>query len=272
MVPPDRRPLDSRRLGAVLLDGLLLAPVVAVVWPYDPGVQLLATAFCLTYFFLCDATTGQTVGKALLGLRTVTVDGRVPGTRAAAARTVLRLVDHTLVGLLVMVCTGRRRQRLGDLAGRTCVVRARDVDVREPLRVALLLRAALWIAPALVVAHLSLQGRTPDSLRARADAVCAEAAAAMRTTRSPLDVVAVARWRTGTLARLDAPPNWERRHASLVHESARLTGAVERLTDRSVRSRRPDRTFVRGWRTIARRGEAANRRVSALGFEDCASA
>ena len=71
--------------------------------------------------------TGQTLGKKLLGIRVVMAGGGTPGTGAIVVRTVLRIVDgfaFYLVGLIVILATGKKRQRLGDLAGGTTVARA----------------------------------------------------------------------------------------------------------------------------------------------------
>ena len=70
----------------------------------------------------------------LTGLRVVRVDGRPLTPSAVAARTVLRLVDQQiacLVGMITMILSGGRRQRLGDLAGRTAVARARHARRRD---------------------------------------------------------------------------------------------------------------------------------------------
>ena len=56
--------------------------------------------------------------------------GGTPDEREIALRTVLRLVDGIgfyVVGLVVMLRTGERRQRLGDIVAGTAVV-----DAREP--------------------------------------------------------------------------------------------------------------------------------------------
>jgi hypothetical protein len=57
----------------------------------------------------------------------VRADGRPARMREIAVRTVLRVVDGVggyIVGLIVMLATGQRRQRLGDLAAGTIVVDA----------------------------------------------------------------------------------------------------------------------------------------------------
>jgi uncharacterized RDD family membrane protein YckC len=142
--PPatDRVDVLGRRIGAGLLDllvvivlmvvlGLLigesqsgdgtyavrLAGLDAVVW----------VVLSLLYYGVTEAATGQTLGKRLLGVRVARLDGSRPGAGAIAVRTLLRVIDGIffyLVGLVAVLATGQRRQRLGDLAAGTTVVPA----------------------------------------------------------------------------------------------------------------------------------------------------
>ena len=57
------------------------------------GAGLLAVAIWLTYFFVSEAVSGQTIGKRMTKLRVVMRDGRPAPANAIAARTVLRLID-----------------------------------------------------------------------------------------------------------------------------------------------------------------------------------
>jgi uncharacterized RDD family membrane protein YckC len=95
---------------------------------YLEGVEFLVfLGLALAYYFVLEATTGQTLGKRLLGIRVRGLDGGDASSGATAVRTLLRLIDSLplfyLLGFLVALAT-RRRQRLGDLAGRTLVTRA----------------------------------------------------------------------------------------------------------------------------------------------------
>ena len=86
-----------------------------------------ATAWALYYYFACESGGGQTLGKRVMRLRVVRADGGEAGMGEIAVRTVLRVVDGIglyLVGLVVMLVSGKRRQRLGDMAGGTIVVDA----------------------------------------------------------------------------------------------------------------------------------------------------
>jgi uncharacterized RDD family membrane protein YckC len=94
------------------------------------------------YFAICESWKGTTPGKAVLGLRVVTQEGRPIGFGAAALRNLLRAVDMFpgvfVVGLYLpafasMAITGRF-QRLGDLlAGTMVVVPERTTNV-QPIR------------------------------------------------------------------------------------------------------------------------------------------
>lgn len=71
--------------------------------------------------------TGWTVGKLLMGLRTVREDGRVPGIGKAFLRWLLLIIDALpcipLVGFICALTTQGHR-RVGDMAAKTFVVRA----------------------------------------------------------------------------------------------------------------------------------------------------
>ena len=75
---------------------------------------------------MMEGYLGQTLGKMLLGIKVVRENtGGVPGLKAAAIRTVLRIVDGFFSYLVafVAVLASRKNQRLGDMAAHTLVVR-----------------------------------------------------------------------------------------------------------------------------------------------------
>jgi uncharacterized RDD family membrane protein YckC len=83
-------------------------------------------AFGVGYYVLCEAATGATLGKRMVGIRVVDEDGDRLTLGASIVRNLLRLVDALffyLVGFLFAV-TSKRGQRLGDRAAHTIVVRA----------------------------------------------------------------------------------------------------------------------------------------------------
>src|SRR3954454_1516805 len=127
--------LDNRRVLAGIVD-LLIVTAGALVVLYagdsvtgDRQGALVAEilGWALYYYFALESGAGQTVGKKLMKLRVVCADGRPAGMREIAVRTILRVVDGIgmyIVGLVVMLVTGQRRQRVGDLAAGTIVVDA----------------------------------------------------------------------------------------------------------------------------------------------------
>ncbi len=141
--PPDLTDVVGRRIGAALLDGVLLTVIFVVVGIASGGGStgngkasvtlgtagtLVWVAATLAYFIISEGTSGQTVGKRALGIRVVRCDGSRAGPGPIVVRNVLRLVDALpiayIVGLVTILATGRRRQRIGDMAADTAVVRA----------------------------------------------------------------------------------------------------------------------------------------------------
>ena len=134
----------DRRVGAVLVDLLLLAVVNGAVWAPlavfgDAGTataSALGTITTFAYFTALEAHSGQTLGKKALGLVVATEDGDAPDVAAAAIRNLLRFVDWLpafyLLGAIV-IAVSERDQRLGDLAADTLVVRVAETDTAEPL-------------------------------------------------------------------------------------------------------------------------------------------
>ena len=133
----------GRRVGAALIDFvvlfvffLVLAALLGDTESGDGGVSanlegagfLVWIAVSLAYYGVLEAINGQTVGKRLLGIRVTDDDGTTaPTARQVVIRTLLRLVDGIAfyaVALAVVLATGERRQRIGDLAASTVVVRA----------------------------------------------------------------------------------------------------------------------------------------------------
>jgi uncharacterized RDD family membrane protein YckC len=143
-VTADSTETVGRRIGAQVIDSILLGVVFVVVGVATGGGEsghgsasvhlgsaatLAFLAICFAYYTACEGTTGQTLGKRLLGIRVVRVDGSRPSLGQAAARTLLRIVDVLpllyIVGLITALASGPgRRQRVGDLAAGTYVVPA----------------------------------------------------------------------------------------------------------------------------------------------------
>ena len=133
--------VTGRRVLATIVDGVVIAVVVGILSALfgtttAAGGQVGASlsglpalfAFVLVfgYYIFMEGYLGQTLGKMLLGIKVVREDtGGVPGLRAAAIRTVLRIVDGFLSYLVafIAVLASQKNQRLGDMAAHTLVVR-----------------------------------------------------------------------------------------------------------------------------------------------------
>ena len=145
-VPVSGPKLDNRRVIAALIDLAIVGVAGAVILAAagalggsfsEVGVPLAAVVlgWALYYYFACESGDGQTVGKRVMKLRVVRSDGSPAGMREVGLRTVLRIVDMQfvyLVGLIVMMATGERRGRLGDLVGDTMIVSVEEPAAPKP--------------------------------------------------------------------------------------------------------------------------------------------
>ena len=147
--------LDNRRVLAALIDLAIVGAggaailVAAGVLGGDGGslgapLAGVVVGWALYYYFACESGGGQTAGKKAMRLRVVREDGSPAGMREIAIRTVLRVVDTALVGLIAMMATGERRARLGDLAAGTMIVSTDGAPSAAPAEVA---PAAVEAAP-----------------------------------------------------------------------------------------------------------------------------
>jgi uncharacterized RDD family membrane protein YckC len=225
-VPEDRRAFDGRRVRAYFIDSLCIGAVpllLNVASVITDGAALVFAAITLIYYFLCEATTGQTVGKRAMGLRVVALDGSPATAKAISARTVLRVIDMSIVGLIVWTASGRRRQRLGDLLAGTVVVDATPDPGPPPKSVLTMLYPIAWLASAITVFSLIGHGgdvylSDVDDLCKEANAIVAQAPASMRDVAA-LDVAQ----RKYEILRSARPP-FERR--ALHSEILSLEGAA----------------------------------------------
>jgi hypothetical protein len=61
--PPNRKELDSKRVLARLADGLVAgAPAIVVALGVGRSLSVFLVSLSLTYFFICEALWGQTLG------------------------------------------------------------------------------------------------------------------------------------------------------------------------------------------------------------------
>ncbi len=90
----------------------------------------LIGSFC--YYLLLEGLTGYTLGKFVLRIQVVNGEGRPPGMVKSLIRTLIYLVDTNPLlfwGLPAGICVlaTPKKQRLGDMAANTYVVKVRDL-------------------------------------------------------------------------------------------------------------------------------------------------
>lgn len=140
------------RFIAALLDGVIqyvvgfllslvaIPSAVALISVEESGPEalgfavlaILLLAFGLLFFLyklLLEAFwNGQTIGKRVAGIRVVQANGMPAGFLAIAIRNILRIVDYLpgyyIIGSVCILATDKK-QRLGDMAAGTVVVRDR---------------------------------------------------------------------------------------------------------------------------------------------------
>src|SRR5262245_31964180 len=123
------------RLLAAAIDNvtLLLLPFIFLGGIFVQLAALDATVFAISaiayfslwfnYFAFCEWRWGQTVGKNAAAIEVRSLDGADRLTYGQASmRNLLRLIDFFFVGE-IMIAASQRKQRLGDRAAKTVVVR-----------------------------------------------------------------------------------------------------------------------------------------------------
>lgn len=93
------------------------------------GPMLIASGIYLIHTTVSELLWGWTIGKKLVGLRVVMLDGTAPTRRALVIRNVLRLIDVVLVFPPLLVFVSPFRQRVGDIGAETLVVLAGRTEV-----------------------------------------------------------------------------------------------------------------------------------------------
>lgn len=112
------------RVGAALLDGLILIiPNYIVARLLFPGASTILGWAYLVYF---TGTTGQTLGKRVLGIKVVRADGTAMDWGTAALREIVgKLVSAVILGIgYLFPIWDARKQALHDKIASTLVVKA----------------------------------------------------------------------------------------------------------------------------------------------------
>jgi len=130
----------GRRAIAILIDTLLLCIVAYLIalgtggttsdgFDLRGGPAFLLFGIGLAYYVVMEATSGATLGKRAVGLKVVKEGGEPLDWQASIVRNLMRIVDGLFFYLVaaITVWVSKRRQRLGDMAAHTLVVKARAV-------------------------------------------------------------------------------------------------------------------------------------------------
>jgi hypothetical protein len=184
---------------------------------------------------------------------------------------VLRLIDDGPIGLVVMVASGRRRQRLGDLLAGTIVARATPGLPPAPLSPMLLVYPVAWSIGAIALA-LTTQGGS--GYRAAVDAVCAGRNAAMAASgpQGP-SVRVVAQWMREDrerIAALPVPHGMQRLRAEILALDDDLDRAFEAAIARASASPDPRAAFEAQLPGLLDRQKRRRARYAELGMPACA--
>lgn len=134
----------GRRLAASLLDGLLLGFLTFIlvlvigfvallidifkpeqIVPFDTLIILAAAILSLVYYVSYWSTSGQTIGKTMLGLKVVDRTGSPPSTGKAVLRYLGYLISAAIFSLgFIWIAFDQKRQGWHDKIAGTYVVEA----------------------------------------------------------------------------------------------------------------------------------------------------
>ena len=286
----DRRRLDGKRIRAYLIDEALLGIVAFGVIEFliNQGVTvamiLMCIAFKLSYYFVGETVFGRTIGKKLMGLVVVRTNGRGAPPSKVAARTIFRLIEDPVIAIFSMAFTGKRRMRIGDIAGGT-IVRLNDRPfVRAPESPLLVVYPILWFAGALggaaVIPEDTLFGsaRNDHPYMARIDKICEkryrmETALQRASQRDILTIHVFMKQEQRKIEKLPPPPPEVEKD---VAEVIRVHRDLNREMDRTIRDMRnapgdPTPAYEAHAATLVTMAENAQLRFVDLGLPNCAA-
>lgn len=133
--------IDAAPMALAALSAVVRFRNVQVIPEQGSGVLSLiiywsAGIFYILYMTVIESVAGRSLGKILMGLRIVGLDGQPARAPALVTRNVLRVIEVGLGFLpLLMIVVFPLRQRAGDVAAGTLVVTT-DVVAPEPEKVA----------------------------------------------------------------------------------------------------------------------------------------
>ena len=119
---------------AMLLEGVADPAAVLANWPQPTGdwsqmmPGVLAIALFVLHTGITEALAGTSLGKRVLGLWVVNTKGGPPNVWQVIVRNLIKIVELLVWFLLLFMFFNPARQRMGDLAARTVVIRRVSTD------------------------------------------------------------------------------------------------------------------------------------------------
>lgn len=98
------------------------------------ALLILASLPYMLYYFLSETLmNGQSLGKKIIGIKVIKLDGTQASVSSYLIRSLTRIIDRGLVALIAVAVTDKS-QRLGDLAAGTTVIKLNaEVSLRETI-------------------------------------------------------------------------------------------------------------------------------------------
>lgn len=124
----------GERIFGRLIDLAISIPLVLAFWIITNSFKIDTTIFfiigMLVLFFydlVCEAAfNGQSIGKRVMKIKVISLDGGQPTLSQYLMRWIFRIVDFSLsmqLGALIAVSVTEKHQRIGDLVAGTTLVR-----------------------------------------------------------------------------------------------------------------------------------------------------
>ena len=282
----DRRPFDRRRRKARAIDNILLVPVALGVVKLTGGVTiaagLLVLAIEMSYFFLFESLKGQTIGKRVANLRVVRPDGNAASTGKIAVRTLLRPIDYTIFGIITVLATGKRRQRLGDLAADT-IVRDDNRTFTRPPESPLLVVFPLVLIGVAVAGMIALKPvdpmlakRNPHPYMTKIDKICEKQVRQAKALdqSGQLNLISgrlILKQQTKKIRKLPSPPAAVRADVKqVVRYHRQLDDVLAKMVRDMSRSSDPNTVLAQQTPVVDALAATASERYAAMGLPYCA--
>jgi uncharacterized RDD family membrane protein YckC len=126
-----------QRAVATIIDQILISIVIGILFVagvVSTGASIgaiftvvgISYVLWIIYYTYFEGTSGQTIGKRVMNIRTISADGGQLSMAQAFVRNILRIVDYLptlyILGIILFFVTSEH-QRIGDMVAGTVVVR-----------------------------------------------------------------------------------------------------------------------------------------------------